>query len=562
MFARMLAKPGAGPSKPVRTPATMQPTHAMVWRPDEPTRFPQRALEVTRSSARSLPPAPIPFPDFGLLQRKLSVGRTDDPLEAEADRIAQGVMGTAGDAGKLTSAQPGLSCKCSACEDEQAGSPLRRKPAAAMSATPADEVPELVQRVLSRSGEPLDHGAGRFFEPRFGRDFAHVRVHADPDAARSAEMLSAKAYTVGRHIVFAPGRYAPTSPEGRLLLAHELAHVVQQGGAAARPAASGGREGIRHVKPRVQRACGPAIAATAPDCARDRDPAATDQPAWWFRFNVDCDTLRPGETRRLQIAADRIPAGTLLRVHGYASEDGPAAYNLALSCQRAHRIADTLRMHRDDWSIAPPIMHGEQGDRAHREEFRAVFIERRAPRVIREAEPQGCNHLIGNCDFYLCRERLHPCGPGGYYIGYGHKYCVRFSALAGQLSPAGRSWALGTLRCLQLHLARRVPVGTPCPQVRDSAYASHAGCYVANGICALALTNPQDALRILQTIDWDDLDMLQVLATIGSCPGYVAGAVPLAFPATSLTVGGGFRRMLRHPGMPDPDQPPPRIPQR
>jgi hypothetical protein len=67
-------------------------------------------------------------------------------------------------------------------------------------------------------------------EPRFGHDFSKVRIHADAQAAESARAVSAKAYTVGQHIVFGQGRYAPQSSEGQRLIAHELTHVVQQNG--------------------------------------------------------------------------------------------------------------------------------------------------------------------------------------------------------------------------------------------------------------------------------------------------------------------------------------------
>ena len=67
-------------------------------------------------------------------------------------------------------------------------------------------------------------------ESRFGRDFRSVRVHTDPRAAVSAETIDARAYTVGRDIVFGRNQYAPKSHSGRRLLAHELAHVVQQRG--------------------------------------------------------------------------------------------------------------------------------------------------------------------------------------------------------------------------------------------------------------------------------------------------------------------------------------------
>jgi hypothetical protein len=67
-------------------------------------------------------------------------------------------------------------------------------------------------------------------EHSFGRDFGHVRVHSDELAQRSASALHADAYTAGEHVVFARDRYRPERASGRRLIAHELAHVVQQEG--------------------------------------------------------------------------------------------------------------------------------------------------------------------------------------------------------------------------------------------------------------------------------------------------------------------------------------------
>ena len=64
-------------------------------------------------------------------------------------------------------------------------------------------------------------------ESRFGFDFSRVRVHRDDAAAQSAHGIGALAYTVGDHVVFGAGQYAPTSTRGRRVLAHELTHVVQ-----------------------------------------------------------------------------------------------------------------------------------------------------------------------------------------------------------------------------------------------------------------------------------------------------------------------------------------------
>jgi hypothetical protein len=65
-------------------------------------------------------------------------------------------------------------------------------------------------------------------EPRFGHDFSHVRIHTDAKAAESARALNARGYTVGNAVVFGSGRFAPSTSAGRLLIAHELSHTIQQ----------------------------------------------------------------------------------------------------------------------------------------------------------------------------------------------------------------------------------------------------------------------------------------------------------------------------------------------
>ena len=88
--------------------------------------------------------------------------------------------------------------------------------------------PPIVEDVLGRAGQPLDASTRAFMEPRFGQDFGHVRVHVDELAARSSDVVGAEAYAAGSQIVFGHGATAPTTLEGKHLLAHELAHVAQQ----------------------------------------------------------------------------------------------------------------------------------------------------------------------------------------------------------------------------------------------------------------------------------------------------------------------------------------------
>jgi hypothetical protein len=142
------------------------------------------------------------------IQPKLMVGDVDDPLEREADRTADRVMRAADIAGPVSSLP-------SIRHDES-----------------SPDVSGIVEQGLSGGGRPLANSVKAEMEPKFGLDLSGVRIHAGSPASRSAEQLSAKAYTIGPNIVFRAGGYAPGSAEGKRLLAHELTHVAQQGDAA------------------------------------------------------------------------------------------------------------------------------------------------------------------------------------------------------------------------------------------------------------------------------------------------------------------------------------------
>lgn len=127
-------------------------------------------------------------------------------------------------------------------------------------------------RSISGRGEPLPESERRWFGDRMGLDFGDVRVHTGPEAEASARDAGAKAYTWGSHVVFGEGRYRPDSSEGRHLLAHELAHVVQHGGARPLAEATGRTPSGRNPSARsgetaqtgaVQRQVGDPAAATA-----------------------------------------------------------------------------------------------------------------------------------------------------------------------------------------------------------------------------------------------------------------------------------------------------------
>lgn len=166
----------------------------------------------------------------------LNISRPNDPAEIEADAIADRVMRMSIDDVKPESSSPHSSDKiqrkCDVCEDDQeedTENPLMRKDASvsAMSKTPLVDKPTAIATAVKSGGRPLDLKTRRFFEPRFGVDLGHVRVHTDTLAAETAHSISAKAYTLGNDIVFGSGEYKPQNESGKHLLAHELAHVVQ-----------------------------------------------------------------------------------------------------------------------------------------------------------------------------------------------------------------------------------------------------------------------------------------------------------------------------------------------
>ena len=177
------------------------------------------------------------FPLF--LQPKLAISQPDDPYEQEADRVAEQVMRMPDPASMRSSVDTArgipvaiqrqcAACAsgrqpCSACEEDESVAVSRKAQGAI-----GGDVPASVGSVLRSAGQPLAASSRAFFEPRFGQNLGQVRVHSDGAAQQSARDVNALAYTVGSHVVFGTGRYAPGTPNGQRLLAHELTHVLQQ----------------------------------------------------------------------------------------------------------------------------------------------------------------------------------------------------------------------------------------------------------------------------------------------------------------------------------------------
>jgi hypothetical protein len=209
------------------------------------------------SAVSSTPGAASSSPLTRPIQAKLAVGRQDDPLEREADQVADTVLRmpdpTSAGGEQPSGSEPSaavvsgrLQRQCDDCEqgaEEEEGHVQRKAGSEGVEDT--SEAPAIIGETLrSGGGRPLDASARAYFEPRFGQDFSRVRVHTDEQAGASARSVNALAYTVGPDIVFGAGRYAPEAPEGRRLLAHELTHVVQQSAAQASARGAGAAEAV------------------------------------------------------------------------------------------------------------------------------------------------------------------------------------------------------------------------------------------------------------------------------------------------------------------------------
>ena len=165
----------------------------------------------------------------------------DDRLEKEADQAATKVINTPDKHQKVTK---------QACNEKPVSKPQTFTRPVRQSITPV--VAKKVTRLLScenqgaekeekdieefegssyslgNAGESFSDSARAYFEPRFGQNFSHVRIHRDKSAADFSENFHAQAFTLGHHIFFGNQQYQPDTAKGRKLIAHELTHVTQQ----------------------------------------------------------------------------------------------------------------------------------------------------------------------------------------------------------------------------------------------------------------------------------------------------------------------------------------------
>ncbi|MBN2385426.1 MAG: DUF4157 domain-containing protein [Anaerolineales bacterium] len=257
------------------------------------------------------------------VQAKRAFSQPGDAYEQEADRLAEQVL----DGHTLARRRP---------MGSRSGEALMRLPA---GAGPSADLPESVQAALQSPGQPLEADTRAFMEPRFGHDFGRVRVHTDDLAARSARAVDALAYTVGREVVFAAGQYAPRTSSGRALLAHELAHTLQQGAGM----------------PLVLRQASPFSVSGLYE--NRGDPGETS--FIYFDLGLPRAADRPPENVLDQAERDKVTRKGLaavqanqsqLTLYGFASEEGGAGVNTPLIERRLQAVENLL----DQAGFRPP----------------------------------------------------------------------------------------------------------------------------------------------------------------------------------------------------------------
>ncbi len=304
-----------------RASASTPAVRAAVQRGETPSPPSMAGSLYAPHAAVSAPPSKEtkPQPATPRVQPKLRVGPPDDQFEQQADRFAD------------TAVQRKPACDCgSGCPKCQGSSkaPVQRLPAGQMP----EASPELSEQMMAPlgGGQPLPPTLRSEFEGQLGSDLGGVRIHSGPRAAEAAQSIDARAFTKGSDIVFDQGQYAPGTADGRRLLAHEVAHVHQQGADTL-------------VRREIGRDEEKRLSLTSPGqiTGRARPPAFS-----LYNFGINQASLKLEHVAFLLELAELIdetnPNVLSVKIVGHASAPGGDVLNEDLSHRRAVEVLTLL----------------------------------------------------------------------------------------------------------------------------------------------------------------------------------------------------------------------------
>ena len=300
-------------------------------------------------------------------QAKLTIGQPNDKYEQEADRVADQVMAMPDlgiqrqppeDEENLIQTKPNESLLQRQPGEEEDEEELQTKPLNRVVQRQTEEeeelqakskpgenpavTPSLESRInsLKGGGQPLAPAIRDFFEPRFGHNFRHVRVHTDITAADTAKSINAKAFTMGGDVVFGDAQYQPDSTESKKLLAHELTHVVQQPEKSEQPL---WRSSLLQRAPSLIDPQELKLVNARPPMARDFDGvfAAT---VFFGRGQFYLDQPNTEAIEGIGLLLSFIP-GARVFINGHASTESSSSFNEILSKNRLEAVVILLSTH-------------------------------------------------------------------------------------------------------------------------------------------------------------------------------------------------------------------------
>lgn len=264
-----------------------------------------------------------------IIQPDLTVNAPGDRYEQEADRVAETVMRMPNRSTALSSSglhgflNPTVSRLPSISRIQASGE-------GAFTASPNVEAGI---KQMQGGGQLLPESVRAYFEPRFGHDFSAVRIHTGAHAAKTAQSIHARAYTVGRDVAFGAGQYSPETSGGKRLLAHELTHVIQQENSTADDAQGS-----------IQRLGDLSQVPSVIGC--DVASSTSGRVVTNVLFGSGSAALSPtavADINSFAAAWNGLGRSPLVRIDGFASTDGSDPDNWILSCARARAVETELR---------------------------------------------------------------------------------------------------------------------------------------------------------------------------------------------------------------------------